>query len=353
MNGKIDISSLSLEEMQSFVETLGEKPFRGLQVFQWVNQKGVTDFSKMTTLSKALQQELQNRCFIPQISIAKKLVSKNSDTIKYLFLIESAGTDSLESPVYIESVFMRFNHGSTLCLSTQAGCKMNCAFCASGKNGFIRHLSPGEMCAQVMLAQKDAGERIDNIVLMGSGEPLDNFKNTMKFIELINSDKGLNIGQRHITLSTCGIVPKIYDLAKLNLQINLAVSLHAPNDEIRKRLMPVAVSNSMDNLLKACKHYSEKTKRRVTYEYALIEGLNDKLAHAVELGQKLRHSLSHVNLIPLNDASSGFKGASEEAVNSFAKELKAMGIEATVRKKMGSDINAACGQLVTRGFGGV
>ena len=258
--------------------------------------------------------------------------------MKYLF--------SFPDGECVESVLMQYRHGYSICISTQVGCKMGCTFCATGKSGFSRSLKASEMLAQIEAAQRDEKIRISNVVLMGMGEPLDNFDNVVRFLRLVGDEKGLNIGMRHITLSTCGIVPKIYELAKLKLQINLAVSLHAPNDEIRARTMPVAKVYPMEQLLKACRDYFSETGRRVTFEYALIHGVNDGSAHAHELGQKLRRMNCHVNLIPVNSVEgTGYKKSNLQGQQSFAEILAGYGVTATVRRTLGSDIDASCGQL--------
>lgn len=335
---KIDITSLELPELERFFENIEEKKFRAKQVYEWLHQKLVTSFDEMTNLSKSLRERLESLCFIPQIEIIDKRESNIDGTVKYLF--------ALSNDTIIESVLMRYEHGNAVCISTQAGCRMGCKFCASTVNGLDRNLLVGELLAQVYEIQKDCGERVSHIVLMGSGEPLENFDNVVKFINIINSKNGLEISQRHITLSTCGLVDKIYELAELKLQINLAISLHAPNDDIRLQLMPIAKKYPIETVLKACKDYGDTTKRRVTYEYALIRGVNDSHANANELGRKLRHTLAHVNLIPVNDVKEhNFIKGSKQSISEFAEILRSMGIDTTIRRELGSDINAACGQL--------
>ena len=274
--------------------------------------------------------------------MALKLVSQKDGTRKYLFALENGSV--------IESVLMKYEYGNTVCISTQAGCRMGCQFCASTLDGVERSLTAGEMLSQVYEIQKDCGERVSGVVLMGSGEPLDNYENVLKFLRLINDRKGQNMGQRHITLSTCGLIDKIYELAEENLQITLAVSLHAPNDGIRNSIMPISRANPMDTLLSACRAYAEKTKRRITFEYAMMQGVNDSDACARELAGRLRHMLCHVNLIPVNDVKErAFVKSSDERVRRFAAILQDNSVETTVRRRLGSDIDAACGQL-RRGY---
>ncbi len=335
---KKDLSCLTIEEIEEIVLGYNEKKFRGKQIYEWIHKKNISEFDEMTNISKPFINILNENFCLTDIEILKKLSSNLDNTTKYLFRINGNNI--------IESVLMNYSFGSSVCVSSQAGCKMGCAFCASTLNGLERNLTAGEMLGQVYKIQKDISQRIGNIVIMGSGEPLDNYDNTLRFINTLSSEEGLNIGERHITLSTCGIVDKIYKLMNENLKINLAVSLHAPNDEIRSQIMPVSKRYKFDDLLKACFVYSQKTKRRVTFEYALISGINDKPSHAAELGKKLKSSLSHVNLIPVNDVKErNFKSVSNDVIYKFANELKNFGIETTVRRKLGSDINASCGQL--------
>jgi len=274
--------------------------------------------------------------YIPEI--IETYNSKKEDTKKHLFLLGDGNV--------IESVVMKYSHGNSICVSTQIGCKMGCKFCASTLGGIVRNLTSGEILGQIIRAQSELKERISNIVLMGSGEPLDNFQNVLKFIYNVNAEYGLNIGQRHITLSTCGIVPKIRELADLNLQITLAISLHAPNDEIRKQTMPIAKAYSINELLEVCSYYISKTNRRITFEYALVKGFNDTKENAVELSKILKGMLCHVNLIPINEINeSELKKSNMDDINKFKEVLIKHGIETTIRREMGLDINAACGQL--------
>lgn len=335
---KNDLKSMSLEELQLFLADMKEPKFRGKQVFEWIHKKQVFSFDEMTNLSKSLREKLQQNAVLGGVEMVRRLISQVDGTRKYLFALEN---DSV-----IESVLMKYEHGNTVCISTQAGCRMGCKFCASTLDGVERNLTAGEMLSQVYEIQKDCGERISGVVLMGSGEPLDNYENVVKFIHLINHPDGQNMGQRHITLSTCGLIEKMYQLEEEHLQITLAVSLHAPNDEIRKSIMPVAKANSMDRLLVACRDYAEKTKRRITFEYAMMRGVNDSDDCAKELAKKLRDMLCHVNLIPVNDVKErDYIKSSNDRVKQFATLLQGNGVETTIRRKLGSDIDAACGQL--------
>ena len=338
---KKDIKSLTLKELQDEMGMIGEAKFRAGQIYRWLHVKYADDFSDMTDLSENLRTKLKENYDIVGVRQVKKLVSKEDNTTKYLF--------EIENNYIIESVFMRYSYGNTMCVSTQAGCRMGCAFCASTIGGVEKSLSPSEMLSQIYEAEKDMGEKVSHVVLMGSGEPLDNYDNVMKFIRILNSKEGKNMSQRHITLSTCGLINKMYDLADEDLQITLAVSLHAPNDAIRNEIMPVSKANPMDKLLEACRFYAEKTKRRVTFEYSLIKGVNDSAQNAKELASKLKGMLCHVNLIPVNDVKErNFVRSSNETVKMFEEILTSRGIEATVRRKLGSDIDAACGQLRKR-----
>lgn len=329
-------------ELEQFIIEMGEPGFRAKQLFEWIHGKHAADFAEMTNLPKTLREKLESRAKLPRTEVVRKLVSQKDGTRKYLFALENGSV--------IESVLMKYEYGNTVCISTQAGCRMGCQFCASTLDGVERSLAAGEMLSQVYEIQKDCGERVSGVVLMGSGEPLDNYENVLKFLRLINDRKGQNMGQRHITLSTCGLIDKIYELAEENLQITLAVSLHAPNDGIRNSIMPISRANPMDTLLSACRAYAEKTKRRITFEYAMMQGVNDSDACARELAGRLRHMLCHVNLIPVNDVKErAFVKSSDERVRRFAAILQDNSVETTVRRRLGSDIDAACGQL-RRGY---
>lgn len=338
---KADIKSMTLEELQQFLAELGEPKFRAKQLFSWLHEKQVDTFAEMTNLSQKLRQSLSEQAKISGVEMVERFVSKEDGTRKYLFALENGSI--------IESVLMQYEYGNTVCVSTQAGCRMGCRFCASTLDGVERSLTAAEMLAQVYTIQKDLGARISGVVLMGSGEPLDNYENVLRFLHLINDENGQNMGQRHITLSTCGLVEKIYALAEENLQITLAVSLHAPNDAIRKQIMPIAKAYPMEQLLKACVDYAGYTKRRITFEYAMMQGVNDSDACARELAQRLHGMLCHVNLIPMNPVKEReYTKSSKERVQRFAHILQQHSIETTVRRRLGSDIDAACGQLRRR-----
>ena len=334
---KLDLLSLTIKEIEDLMEKVGDKRYRGKQIFQWVN-KGIKDFDKMSNIPKALRETLQEISYITRISIEKRWISKIDGTIKYLFRLED---DNI-----IEAVAMEYKHGITLCISSQVGCGMGCNFCASTIGGLVRNLRAGEMVDQILLIQEDLNTKISNIVLMGSGEPLQNYDQVINFLKIVNNENGLNIGNRHITLSTCGLVPEIRRLADVQLPINLAISLHAPNDIIRKNIMPIAKKYSIEELMVACKYYLEKNNRRITFEYALIKGVNDTDLHAKELSGVLKGLLCHVNLIPINEVKErDYKKSNKDKIERFQSILKKNGIETTIRREMGADINAACGQL--------
>ncbi len=332
-----DIKSMTLEELENFIVKNGFPKFRAKQIHGWL-VKSVTNFDEMRNIPADLRNFLKTSCYISVATIEKKQVSRYDKTVKYLF--------SFADGECVEAVLMNYKHGYSICISTQIGCKIGCTFCATGKSGFSRNLVPSEMLSQIESAQKDMNIRISNIVLMGMGEPLDNFDNVVKFIRLVSSDDNLNIGMRHITLSTCGIVPKIYELANLKLGITLSVSLHAPNDEIRRRTMPIAKKYPMDELLQACRDYFKITGRRVTFEYSMISGVNDSNDAARELAKKLDGMSCHVNLIPVNTVEgTGYKKSDINRQKAFINILADKNITATVRRTLGSDIDAACGQL--------
>lgn len=292
----------------------------------------------MTNLSVQLREQLGKFFYINTIKIRKKLVSQLDDTVKYLY--------ELRDGEFVETVLMRYHHGNSICISTQVGCRMGCSFCASTKAGFVRHLAPSEMLEQIYAAERDTGEKISNVVLMGIGEPLDNFDNVMAFLEIISHSEGRNLGLRHVTISTCGLVDRINELAQREMQITLSISLHAPNDALRSQTMPVNKRYPVSELLAACRAYAEKTGRRISFEYALIDGVNDSPAHAKELASRIRGMLCHVNLIPVNQIRErDFASSSQQNVRRFAQVLEDCGINATVRRTLGQDINAACGQL--------
>lgn len=333
----IDLKDFSYKELEDFLVDMGEKKFRAAQIFKWLHL-GVTDYDEMTDLSKALREKLRQISYVSVLEIEQKFVSKLDGTVKYLFRLPDGNC--------IESVVMRYHHGLTICISSQIGCRMGCRFCASTIGGLYRSLTAGEILNQVIFAEKDMGERISNIVLMGIGEPLDNYDNVLKFIHNVNNEKGKNIGLRHITLSTCGVVPGIYKLADENLPITLTISLHAPNDTIRDSIMPVNHKYKIAELIEACKYYTDKTNRRLSFEYSLIHGVNDSIKNADELARLVKPLRAHVNLIPVNKVEErDFKKGSREEINAFLERLTERGVNATIRRELGSDISASCGQL--------
>lgn len=334
---KQDLKSMTLAEMIEAVRGLGEPAFRGKQIFTWLH-KGVTSFEDMSNLSKALRQKLDEQFYITAPEIVRKQQSQKDGTIKYLWKLRDGNC--------VETVLMRYYHGNSICISSEVGCAMGCAFCASTKGGLVRRLTPSEMVDQVLFSSLDSGLEISNIVLMGIGEPLDNYDTVLRFLELINSPEGMNIGMRHISLSTCGLVDRISRLACEKLQLTLSVSLHAPTDEIRSQIMPVNRKYSVDVLLQACKEYFEKTGRRISFEYAMIRDVNDSKELAELLAKKLDGIAAHVNLIPLNNIEeSPLKPSSRKTIMEFQKTLEDRGIPCTVRRTLGSDIDASCGQL--------
>lgn len=333
-----DIKALTFEQLNSLMAEMNQPKFRAKQIFKWLHSDGVKSFEQMTNISKELRLRLAENCFISACEIEDKYVSSIDGTVKYLF--------RLYDGEYVESVVMKYKYGSTICVSSQVGCKMGCTFCASTLAGFKRNLTAGEIESQLHSAQKDLGIRISHIVMMGIGEPLDNFDNVKAFLKNVNDENGLNISMRNITLSTCGIVPKIYELMDMDLQLTLTISLHAPNDIIRSNTMPINNRYNIDELLKACIEYGKKTGRRVSFEYTLIKDVNDSEEAALELADRLRGSLCHVNLIPVNDVRErDNKRGSKADIIKFQNILKRNGINATIRRTLGSDINASCGQL--------
>ena len=333
----INLRNLELKEMEGFIKSLGEPGFRAKQVFSWI-YKGVTDFDQMTNVPKSLREKLMEQSYIGRLEIVKVQKSKTDGTRKYLYELEDGNR--------IESVFMKYKYGNSICVSSQAGCRMGCKFCASTRNGLERNLTPGEILSQLMEAEADTGEKINHIVIMGTGEPFDNFDNVAAFLRIINDKNGLNIGMRNITVSTCGLVPMIERFADEFPQVNLAISLHGTTNEIRGGMMPVNNKYPIEVLIAACKDYTEKTGRRITFEYTMVNGVNDSDADAARLAGLLRGMLCHVNLIPLNKvAESGFDTVSRKRAGEFAAILEGKGIPATVRRELGADIDAACGQL--------
>ena len=335
---KKNIKDFNLEELkQEFIE-LGEKPFRAEQVFKWLWQENITDFQNMTNLSKELRQKLNDLYIIKNFEILKKQKSKDG-TIKYLF-------DILDGGNAIETVLMEYKYGKTLCVSSQIGCKMGCKFCASTGIPFVRSLTSGEIAEQILAVQRDENIRISNIVFMGIGEPLDNYENVVKAIRILNNQKGLAIGARHISVSTSGIVPKIYSLADEQIQCTLSISLHSPTDEQRSEIMPINKVYNIEELIQACKYYIETTGRRVSFEYALAKDNNDNLEDAKKLIKLIKGMNCHVNLIPINKIENGkFTKSTNENIIKFRDYLNNHGIVATIRRELGSDIDAACGQL--------
>jgi len=330
-----DIKSMNIPELTAFLKEMGQPAFRAKQIFSWMH-RGARSFDEMTNLSKDLRQKLSETCLLTAPTVERKQVSALDGTIKYLWKLSDGNC--------IETVLMQYKHGNTVCISSQVGCRMGCAFCASTLGGKVRDLRPSEMIDQVLFTQLDSGKPISNIVLMGIGEPLDNFDTVMRFLELVNHPDGLNIGMRHISLSTCGLVEKIDKLADLQLQLTLSVSLHAPDDETRSSIMPVNKSVGVERLFQSCRRYFEKTGRRISYEYAMIDGVNDSDRQADLLASHLRGMPGHVNLIPLNEVKESPLKPSRR-VAQFQKRLESHGVTVTVRRKLGGDIDASCGQL--------
>lgn len=341
MTVRINLKDLTLPELEKFFKGLGEPPFRAKQVADWIFSKGAGAFDEMTNLPRELRDRLAGLATPGNIAIISKQVSSRGDTAKYLFRLADGQA--------VETVLMTHSYGRSVCISTQVGCRMACSLCASALGGLVRNLSPGEMYDQVLAVQKDSGQRVSHVVLMGSGEPLDNYDNTIKFLVNINAGYGLNIGFRHITLSTCGVEPRIRDLAGMGFPITLAVSLHAADNELRNRLVPLNRKYPLEQLVEACRYYSSGTGRRITFEYALLAGVNDSPAQAGKLAGLIRGIPCHVNLIPYNPVKERkYDRSSPAAVRRFRELLEEAGVEATVRRELGTDIDAACGQLRRR-----
>jgi 23S rRNA (adenine2503-C2)-methyltransferase len=341
MDNKIDIKSFNLEELTAFIVENGEKAFRAKQVYQWLHVKQVDAFDEMTNLSKAFREKLEQLCYITDLHQEAVQISKIDGTRKYLFLLEDGNV--------IESVLMRYKHGNSVCISSQVGCRMGCRFCASTLDGLVRGLKPSEMLDQIYKIGKDIGERISNVVVMGTGEPMDNFDNLLKFIELLTDENGLNISQRNLTVSTCGIVPRMRELADRQLSITLALSLHASNQQKRLELMPVANKYDIHEVIDACRYYFDKTGRRVTFEYSLVGGVNDTDEDAKELSQLIHGMNCHVNLIPVNPIKErDYVQSNAAVIAAFKNKLEKNGINVTIRREMGRDIDGACGQLRKR-----
>lgn len=333
-----DIKSMTLSQLKDEMAAMGEKSFKAGQIYSWLHKHGAESFNEMTNISKVFRSKLEKNYDIYTCTIEKKLVSVYDSTVKYLF--------KLHDGELIESVVMKYKYGYTICVSSQVGCKMGCKFCASGIAGFVRNLTPSEILSQVYVAQKDLNIRISHIVMMGVGEPLDNFDNVMRFLLLVSDENGLNISMRNISLSTCGVVTGIEKLMEKKLQLTLSISLHAPNDEIRNKTMPVNSKWNIDTLLKTCREYTKVTSRRISFEYAMISGVNDSDECARELAKRLKGMLCHVNLIPVNSVKErDYKKSSDNRIAEFIKILEKYGINVTVRRTLGSDINASCGQL--------
>lgn len=338
---KRDLRSLNLNELEEEIVALDEKKFRAIQIFDWMHNKLIDDFSQMSNVPNSLIDKLSESFMIYPVKKEKMQESQIDGTRKYLF--------RLHDDEYVESVFMRYSHGNSVCVSSQVGCRMGCKFCASTIGGLVRNLTAGEILAEVYEIIKDTKERVSNVVIMGTGEPFDNYENVVKFIRLLSDEKGLNISGRNITVSTCGIVPKIRQFAKENLSATIAISLHATNDETRRQIMPVALSYSIEEIIDACAYFFDKTKRRLTFEYSLIAGVNDSDKNAEELSKLLRNLNCHVNLIPVNPVTeTAFKSPSKEAALSFKNKLEKNHINVTIRREMGRDIDGACGQLRRR-----
>ncbi|NLA70248.1 MAG: 23S rRNA (adenine(2503)-C(2))-methyltransferase RlmN [Clostridiales bacterium] len=338
LDNKINILSLEPYELADVVSSYGDKPFRAKQIFGWLGNKGVESFGEMTNIPLKLREHISSDYYIGLPKVVKDQKSKSDGTRKCLYEFADGSK--------AESVFMKYNYGNSICVSTQVGCKMGCKFCASTMNGFERNLEAGEILSQIIKMRNLTGEQISHVVLMGIGEPFDNYDNVAKFLRLINNNEGYGLGMRNITISTCGLVPMIEKFAEDFPQVNLAVSLHAPNDEIRQQTMPVANLYNFDTLMKACKNYTIKTGRRITFEYAMINGVNDSVDCANELSSKLKGWLTHVNLIPLNEVEErNYERTDIDNILRYKQILESHNIAVTIRRTLGSDIDAACGQL--------
>ena len=336
-DGKIAIRSLLPEELEAELKTMGEPAYRAKQVFSWLS-RGVSGFGEMTDLPKALRERLDGRFYLAAPQVLRKQVSAHDGTVKYLWGLSDGNA--------VETVVMQYHHGNTVCISTQVGCRQGCAFCASTIGGLVRSLEPGEMLEEVMFSEKDSGLKISNIVLMGIGEPLDNFDNVVKFLQLVNCPQGMDIGMRHISLSTCGLTERFDKLAALNLQLTLSVSLHAPDDETRSRIMPANRGRGVAQLMDACERYYRQTGRRISFEYAMIDGVNDSDVQAALLAAHAKRVSAHVNLIPLNHVEeSKLRPTPPERLKRFKALLEREGVNVTVRRSLGGDIDASCGQL--------
>lgn len=341
MDNKVDLKSLNMAEMTAFLEEIGEKPFRARQIYGWIHEKQIHSLDKMTNISKDLRKTLQERAYLTNLYQEEVQISQIDGTRKYLFALSDGNV--------IESVLMRYKHGNSVCISSQVGCRMGCRFCASTLDGLVRGLTPAEMLDQIYKIGQDIGERISNVVVMGTGEPMDNFDNLVKFIELLTDEHGLHISQRNLTVSTCGIVPRIRELADRKLAITLALSLHASNQQKRQELMPIANRYEIHEVIEACKYYFAQTGRRVTFEYSLVGSVNDSDQDAEELAALIHGMNCHVNLIPVNPIKErSYVQSNREVIEAFRAKLEKRGIPATVRREMGRDIDGACGQLRKR-----
>ena len=334
----IDIKSLNYDELCKLTEELGEKKFRAGQLYQWMHQKLVSDFDQCTNLSVSFRDKLKEKCRLTALEPIRIQKSKLDGTQKFLFKLYDGNL--------IESVLMKYKHGNSVCISSQVGCRMGCRFCASTLDGMVRNLTASEMLDQIYRIQAISGERVHNVVVMGSGEPMDNYDNLLKFIELLNDEKGLNISARNFTVSTCGLVPKIKELADCKLQITLAISLHAPHDELRKTMMPIANKYSIEEIIDACRYYLNQTNRRISFEYSLVKDVNDTPECASQLISLVRGMNCHINLIPVNPIKErDYEQSEKNAIHEFKGRLEKSGVNVTIRREMGRDIDGACGQL--------
>lgn len=334
---KKDILSMSLEELELDLTSMGEKKFRAKQIFNWLHQKKVTDFESMNNLSKSLRDTLDSKYIIYSLVAERTLISKIDGTTKYLYRLEDGN--------HVETVLMKYSYGYSLCVSTQVGCKMGCRFCASTIAGFKRNLTPSEILLQLYQTERNSGQRVGSIVLMGIGEPFDNFDNVLKFFQLVSSPEGNGLSLRHVTVSTCGVVPKINQLADLRLGLTLSISLHASDNTSRSKIMPINNAYPIDTLIEACKDYVDKTGRRITFEYSIIDGVNSSYEDAKRLANLIKGINCHVNLIPINKVAERNYSAKQKTVQEFKETLERLGVNATIRRTLGSDINASCGQL--------
>lgn len=337
-NVQYDLKSLTLQELEEVIEELGEKKFRAKQIYGWIHQKLIQDLDEMVNVPKKLREQLKEKLGFSPIKELERLVSNIDGTSKFIFALQDGSV--------IESVLMKYKHGNSVCVSSQVGCRMGCRFCASTLDGLSRNLLPSEILDQIYYIQRATKERVSNIVLMGTGEPFDNYENVMRFLDLVTNENGLNLSQRNITISTCGLVSKIKQFADRKMQCNLAISLHSPTDEMRKELMPIAKRYTIDEILEACQYFFEQTGRRITFEYSLVAGVNDKPEHAKILTKRIKNLNCHVNLIPVNPIKErDYKQSNVDSIMEFKAMLERNHINATVRREMGRDIQAACGQL--------